>query len=512
MKKWLILVFAIISHCVVSASMIHGSHPENRHPKHSSRPNVILIVADDLGYGETGCYGQKIIRTPNIDRLAKEGMRFTDFYAASPVCAPSRCAMLTGKHTGHAYIRDNVEVGEWESFMGQMPLKENTFTLGSLMQQAGYKTACIGKWGLGGPGSTGVPGKQGFDYFYGYLCQRQSHNHYPEYLWRDEVKVPLGNRSFSAHQKFQGDRDNPEFYKKYQDEYYSQDLISEEASRFITENRDSSFFLYLSYSLPHLALQVPDKYFDLYKGSLKDKPYSGFSGYLPCQYPQTTYAAMIGALDDYVGKILTCIQDAGLDSNTLIVFTSDNGATFEVGGADPSVFSSNGELRAGKGSLYEGGIRVPMIVRWPGSVKAGRVSGLIGASWDFMPTFAALTTISISPKPDGISLLPELLGLKGQKKHEFLYWEYPGRGGAMAVRTANWKGVWKNLIKEPYRRLELYDLKTDIGEKFNIAKNHPAQVKKILEYMSQRTNSEKQEWNIIGSKTIRQLISGKGEN
>jgi len=509
MKKKLVFAAFCISICLISARNVAGFHGGARDPKKGLKPNIILIMADDLGYSETGCYGQKIIQTPNIDRLAREGMRFSDFYAASPVCAPSRCGLMTGKNTGHAYIRDNVEVGEWDSFMGQMPLKEKTFTLGTLMQQAGFKTAFIGKWGLGGPGSPGIPNKQGFGYFYGYLCQRQAHNYYPDYLWRNETKTVLANPSFSAHQKFKVDPASPESYKKYQGEIYSQELITDEASRFIREHRDSSFFLFLSYSLPHLALQVPEKYLDLYKGKLNDQPYSGFSGYLPCQYPRATYAAMISALDDYVGKIVASLQEAGIDSNTLILLTSDNGATFEVGGADPYFFRSNGPLKAGKGSLFEGGIRVPMIARWPGVIKAHKVSGLVCASWDFMATFADLTGIALSPGQDGLSLVPELLGRKGQKKHSFLYWEYPGRGGSMVVRMGDWKGIWKNLIKEPYRRVELYNLKTDTGEQVNVAKDHPEQVRQIMEYMSKRTPSEKQEWNVIGNKTIKQMISGK---
>ncbi len=509
MKKNLVLPSFIITICLVLVGISADPHSGKKDPKAALKPNVILIVADDLGYGEIGCYGQKIIRTPNIDRLALEGMRFTEFYAASPVCAPSLCGLFTGKNTGHAYIRDNVEVGKWDSFMGQMPLKENTYTLATLMQNSGYKTACIGKWGLGGPGSTGMPTKQGFNYFYGYICLRQAHNYYPDYLWRNEVKISIGNPLFSAHQKFKGNPADSVSYNKYKGIVYSQDLISDEASRFIRENRDSSFFLYLSYSLPHLALQVPYKYFDLYKGKLNDKPYSGYSGYLPCQYPHATYAAMVGALDDYVGRIVSTVKEAGIDSNTIILFTSDNGATFEVGGADPYYFQSNGILKAGKGSLYEGGIRVPMIARWPGVIKAGKVSGLICASWDFMSTFADLTGISLSPGRDGISILPELLGNKMEVKHDFLYWEYPGRGGAMAVRMGDWKAIWKNLLTEPYRRVELYNLKTDQGEQFNIAKNHPGQVKQMMECMSKRTPSENQEWNFIGNKTLKKMTPKK---
>ncbi len=512
MKKWLLITCGIFAIYLISVVISTNAQAGWKRTKAASRPNIILIVADDLGYGEAGCYGQKIIKTPHIDRLASEGMRFTDFYAASPVCAPSRCGMLTGRHSGNAYIRDNAEVGEWNSYMGQMPLKDSTFTLGNLMKQAGYTTACIGKWGLGGPGSSGMPLKQGFDYFFGYLCQRQAHNYYPDYLWQNEVKKALNNPPLNPHQKFQGNPTDPASYKKYQGNEYSQDLITEEALRFIAENRDTSFFLYLAYTLPHLALQVPERYLAHYQGKLDDKPYSGQSGYLPSQFPHATYAAMIAALDDYTGQIMASLAEAGLDSNTLILFTSDNGATFDVGGADSYFFNSNGKLRAGKGTLYEGGIRVPLIARWPGYIKPGRVSSLICASWDFMPTFAELSGTNLSHDHDGISLLPEILGIKGQKKHDYLYWEYPGRGGAMAVRMGEWKGVWKNVTSEPYRRVELYNLKSDTGEKFNIAKNHPDKVKLIMECMSKRTMSENPEWNFIGKKFLKNITPGKKPN
>jgi len=463
--------------------------------KQEKRPNVILILADDLGYGDPGVYGQKIIKTPNIDGLAGEGIRFTQYYAGSAVCAPSRCAMLTGEHTGHCYIRDNAEVGAWDSYLGQMPMKENTFTLGMLFHFAGYKTACIGKWGLGGPGSTGIPEKEGFDYFYGYLCQRQAHNHYPSYLWENKQKLMLGNPPFSPHQKIAGDPHSPGSYAGYTGTFYAPELITEAAKRYILAARDSAFFLYLAYTLPHLALQVPPKYLDIYKGKLPDNPYTGNNGYLPQQYPNAAYAAMVSALDDYVGQILRCLKTAGLDSNTVVFFTSDNGAAFGAGGFDPAFFHSNGPFRAGKATLYEGGIRVPMIVRWPGKIKPGLVSDLVCAAWDMMPTFSELTGQQLPLETDGISILPVLLGVKGQKKHLWLYWEHLGNSGWQAVRIDNWKAVRNHLVKDPGRRIELYDLASDTAETKNVAAAHPEIIQKAKEIFWLRTPSENNSWN-----------------
>ncbi len=463
-------------------------------------------MADDLGYGDMGVYGQKIIRTPNIDKLAAGGIRFRQYYAGSPVCAPSRCAMLTGKHTGHCYIRDNEEVGDWDAYLGQLPLKANTFTLGTLFKNAGYTTACIGKWGLGGPDSQGVPKNEGFDYFYGYLCQRQAHNHYPAYLYENGDKKSLGNPDFPAHQKLRGNPVSATSYAGFTGRDYAPALITDAARRFITDHKDSVFFLYLSCTLPHLALQVPDKYLDYYRNVLTGKPYTGDNGYLPQQYPNAAYAAMVAALDDYIGQIMACVQTAGIDSATMILLTSDNGATFCIGGYDPAVFNSNGPFKAGKATLYEGGLRVPMIVRWPGRVKSGTVSDLVCAAWDMMPTFAVLTGQRTSPDMDGISILPEITGTRGQKKHPWLYWEFTGNSGWQAARIDNWKVVRKHLVKEPGRRLELYDLSTDTGETRNIAAKHPEIILKAQEIFWQRTPSENSKWNftpVPGKKRIK---------
>lgn len=481
--------------CLAIAVSTIGQNSIKKPVKTVRKPNVILIVADDLGYSDIGVYGQKIIRTPNLDRLANEGMRFTQYYAGSPVCAPSRCALLTGKHTGNCYIRDNEEVGEWDSYQGQMPLKANTFTIATLFKAAGYKTACIGKWGLGGPGSTGIPENEGFDYFYGYLCQRHAHNHYPEYLWENKEKVLLGNPSFKSHQKIKGDPNLPSSYEAFTGSSYAPELMTEAAKRYIGGNIDSAFFLCLTFTLPHLALQIPAHYLDPYKGRIPDVPYIGSNGYLPQQYPNACYAAMVSALDDYIGQITTCIKETGLDSNTLIIFTSDNGATFNIGGYDPAVFNSNGDFRAGKATLYEGGIRVPMIIRWPGMVKPKAVSDLLCAAWDMMPTFASLTGQKIPADADGITILPEITGNRGQRQHPWLYWEFFGNSGWQAVRINNWKIVRKHMVKDPGRRLELYDLSSDPGETKNIAAQHPDIISQAKEILWKRTKSENMKWN-----------------
>ena len=467
------------------------------HNMTKKRPNFIIILADDLGYGETGCYGQKIIRTPHIDKMAEQGIRFTDFYSGSPVCAPSRCCLLTGLNTGHAQIRDNLEIGEWNDYMGQKPLEPHTITLESMMKQAGYKTACIGKWGLGGPGSTGIPNKQGFDFFFGYLCQRQAHNHYPSYLWYNEKRYITGNPEFSPHQKLGGDPSDSSNYQKYRGISYAEELFIEAAVDYIRKNKDSSFFLVMTYTLPHLALQVPGNYLSAYPELMNDKPYTGQMGYLPCLHPHATYAAMISALDNATGRILEVLASNHLDSNTCVIFTSDNGAPFSLGGADPVFFSSNGNLRGGKGSLYEGGIRVPFIVSWPGQIRAGQVCRDPYALWDIMPSIAQLAHFEPPDSIDGISFAPVLRGAKNNQGHEFLYWEYASSGGSQAIRAGKWKALRKELIKEPLRRFELYDLSADPGEKINVANQHPDIILKMVKYSQKRSPSTTPEWNFL---------------
>lgn len=461
--------------------------------KTTRRPNIIYIMADDLGYGELGCYGQTKIRTPNIDKLATEGMRFTQHYSGSPVCAPSRCVLLTGKHTGHAYIRANDELSErgdvWHdpNLEGQRPLLPGTETIGTILQKHGYVTGAVGKWGLGGPDSTGHPNKQGFDFYYGYLCQREAHNYYPTHLWKNGEKDMLeGNPYFFPHQKLPPDKDpnDPASYAPYKGKTYSQDRMAEEALGFIRRNKDRPFFLYVPFTVPHVSLQVPDDSLKEYEGAFPETPYTGDKGYTPQIKPRAAYAAMITRMDREIGRIMALLKELGLDDNTLVIFTSDNGPTFN-GGTDSKFFQSAGPLRGLKTQLYEGGIRVPMIARWPGKIRPGTETGLISGFWDVLPTFTDLLGIAAPADTDGISFLPTLLGKpQKQKKHAYLYWEYLGK---QAVRMGNWKAYRAGYDKN----IELYNLKEDIAESKNVASEHPEILEKIKNILSScRTKSK----------------------
>jgi arylsulfatase len=454
---------------------------------------VVFILADDLGYGELGCYGQEKIRTPNIDRLAKQGMRFTQHYSGSPVCAPSRCVLLTGLHTGHAYIRDNDEMPErgdvWHDpeLEGQRPLPEGTFTLATLFQDAGYATGAMGKWGLGGPESSGEPNRQGFDHWYGYLCQRVAHNYYPTHLWRDGERDLLeGNAYFYPHQRLpeEVDPNDPASYAAYSGEQYAMDPMAEEALQFVRDHREEPFFLFLPFPVPHAALQVPTDSLLEYEGAFPETPYAGEQGYLPHPAPRAAYAAMVTRMDREIGRLLDLLNELGLEEDTLVLFSSDNGPTFN-GGTDSEFFESAGPLRGLKTQLYEGGIRVPLVARWPGRIPAGSVSEFPSAFWDFLPTFAELTGQSLPVETDGVSLLPSLVGNpRDQEARPYLYWEFQGR---QALRMGKWKayrmagtGEW-----------ELYDLEEDIGESQSLAGAHPEVVAQVGAYMeSARTESE----------------------
>jgi arylsulfatase A len=439
-------------------------------------PNVIFLLADDLGYADLGCYGQRKIKAPNIDKLAAEGMRFTQFYAGSPVCAPSRCVLLTGKHTGHASIRDNGELPT----EGQRPIPSGTFTLGHLLQKVGYKTACIGKWGLGGPGSTGEPNKQGFDYFYGYLCQREAHNYYPDHLWRNTNREMLeGN----------------EGGKQLVGKHYAHDLMADDALNFVRENKARPFFLYLAFTIPHVALQVPQDSLSEYKGKFPETPYEG-TQYLPHPTPRAAYAAMVSRMDRDIGRLMRLLQELKLDENTIVFFTSDNGPTIKIGGADSIFFESAGPFRGLKQDVFEGGIRVPFIARWPGKIKAGVTSEQPCAFWDLLPTLADLTSAPAPKDIDGVSFLPTLLGRPGQKQHEFFYWEYHSQGASQAVRMGDWKAVRLNLQKNSKAPIQLFNLRDDIAERTDVAREHPDIVERVSKIMaSAREPSDNPKWN-----------------
>lgn len=456
------------------------SDPTNTTVTNNKPPNIIYILADDLGYGDLSCYGQQKFATPNIDRLAKEGMLFTQHYSGSTVCAPSRSALMTGQHTGHTYIRGNKEVRP----EGQHPLPDSIQTMAETLQKAGYATGAFGKWGLGYPNSSGDPTKQGFDTFYGYNCQRVGHHYYPHFLRSNLDSIPLEKNKGTATGT------------------YAPILIHEKTLAFIEDHKDQPFFLFVPSIIPHAELAAPEKYMEKYRGKfLPEKQYKGsddpnhphfrngpYQSQTECH---ASFVAMIDLLDEQVGEIMKKVDDLGLAENTLIIFTSDNGPHQE-GGADPDYFDSNGPLKGYKRDLYEGGIRVPMITKWAGKIKAGSVSNHISAFWDVFPTMADVVNISPPKNIDGISFLPELLG-NGDKQpqHEYLYWEFHERGGRIAIRKGDWKGVRYEVLKNPNSPLELYNLKNDIGETTNLSTQHPAIVEEMEAILANvRTPSE----------------------
>ena len=463
------------------------------------KPNIIFILADDLGYGDLGCYGQKLIETPNIDKLAAEGMRFTQHYSGAPVCAPSRCSLLTGKHTGHSYIRGNDEwaergkVRDYRAMLadstleGQRPLPENEITFPELLKTVGYTNGIVGKWGLGAPQTNSTPLHKGFDFFYGYNCQRQAHTYYPVHLYKNDRRVYLNNDTISPDTPLEKGADPYDLksYTKFTLNEYACDPMFQELTEFVNQNKNHPFFMYWATTIPHLPIQAPQRWVDYYVKKFGDeKPYIGDQGYFPHRYPHAGYAAMISYLDEQVGLLITQLKSLGLYDNTLIIFTSDNGPTY-TGGADSPWFRSAGpfknEFGWGKGFTHEGGIRVPMIASWPGKIKKGAVSNHISAFWDVLPTFCELTGIQIPAQMDGISFLPELLGEK-QNAHPYLYWEFPETDGQQAVRLGKWKGIRQD-IKMGNLNLQLFNLETDIQELHDVSTKYPEIVRQMEEIM-----------------------------
>lgn len=438
-------------------------------PQH--KPNIVLIVADDLGWRELGCYGQQKIETPHLDRLAAQGMRFTDFHSGAPVCAPSRCTLLTGLHSGHAVVRDNFEVRPsvfGDEFGGQYPLPAETVTIARWLKKHGYVTAAFGKWGLGGVGTSGDPLNQGFDRFFGYNCQRHAHNLYPRYLVDDRRQYWLeGNVGGLTGAQ------------------YAPQVINQKAIEWVRANRDRPFFLYYATPLPHLALQAPEEEVARYRGRWFETPYSGKS-YLPNPTPRATYAAMVSFMDKEVGWLLHTLDSLGLSENTVVFFTSDNGTTHLKEQVDYEFFESVGPLRGLKGSLYEGGHRVPLIVRWPGKIPAGSVSDLVAANYDIFATICDIVGIALPAHIDGLSFLPTLLGKRrAQTLHDYLYWDFPGYGGQIAVRMGKWKALRTNLRQNPDAPLELYDLQADLSETRNLAELYPNIARRLDRIMFQ---------------------------
>jgi len=449
-----------------TALLLTSSCNKTENKTSTEKPNIIYILADDLGYGDLGCYGQKQIKTPNIDKLASEGIKFTNHYTGSTVCAPSRCALLTGKHTGHSVVRGNKEMKP----EGQMPMPANTKTVAHSLQKAGYTTACIGK-GLGFPGSSSAPLKMGFDYFFGYNCQMKAHHYYPEHLWENEKKI-----------------DYPE-NKDGQHNMYSHDETTKKAFTFIKENKEKPFFLYLAYAIPHAELVLPEKYLNKYKGKFPEKPYPG-AHYGKQEYPHAAYAAMVSHLDSDIGKLQELLKSLNIDKNTILMFCSDNGPHNE-GGNDPYFFNSNGGYRGIKRALYEGGIRTPFITKWPGKINPNSISNHISAFWDIFPTICDIAEVETPKNLDGISFINELLGEK-QKMHNFLYWEFHGyTGDKQAIRKGKWKAL-RLKIKEENTPIELYNLEIDPYETNNIAKTNKVIVEEMkLLFKKTHIKSEK---------------------
>jgi arylsulfatase len=428
------------------------------------KPNIILIIADDLGCFELGCYGQTKIKTPNIDKLAKGGMKFTHFYAGCPVCAPSRCTLMTGKHTGHSTVRNNKEVKP----EGQHPIRAEDVTIAELLKARGYVTGAMGKWGLGMWDSTGSPLKHGFDLFFGYNCQRHAHSHYPTYIWRNDKRIELEDNDGKTGKQ------------------YTQDMFEAEAINFLEANKAKPFFLYLPFIVPHVAVQVPEDSLNEYKGKLGDDPaYDGKKGYLPHPTPHAAYAAMVTRMDRSVGRIVDKVKALGLERDTLIIFTSDNGPTHNVGGADSTFFNSAGKLRGLKGSVYEGGLRVPFIAYWPGTIGPGRADARFYFP-DVLPTLCEISGAKAPDKLDGISFRPTLFG-QGllQLLHDDFYWEFSGYGGQQAVISGEWKAVRQNLVKGVVKT-ELYNLRKDEAEKDDVAAKHPEVVERLEKLLKEQ--------------------------
>jgi arylsulfatase len=448
---------------LLAAACLASAAPAARADEPRRGPNVVFVLADDLGSAELGCYGQTRIRTPHVDQLAKDGLRFTRFYAGNAVCAPSRCALMTGRHMGHAAVRDNRATPP----EGQWPLPADAVTLATLLHQRGYVCAAMGKWGLGMFDTTGSPLRHGFDRFFGYNCQAHAHTHYPTYLYRNAERFTLPGNDGAT-----GDS-------------YAGDLFEREALAFLDEKHDRPFFLYLPFVVPHAAVQVPEDSLAEYRGKLgDDPPYDGKKGYRVHPTPHAAYAAMVTRMDRTVGRIVAKLKERGLTNNTLVIFTSDNGPTHNVGGADSTFFRSAGTLRGLKGSLYEGGIRVPFVASWPGRVPAGGTHDTRLYFPDVLPTLCELAGARVPDGVDGISFVPALRGER-QPAHPFLYWEFPSYRGQQAVIVDDWKAVRQNLVTGR-AVTELYDLAADPNEATDVAAANPAVVARLERLMTEQ--------------------------
>jgi arylsulfatase A len=464
-------------------------------------PNIIYIYADDLGYGELGSYGQTKIKTPNLDRLAKEGIRFTKHYTSTPVCAPARCMLLTGRHGGHSFIRGNYEMGGFpdDKEGGQMPLPDGAVTIAKVLKSAGYTTGAFGKWGLGMSNTTGDPNRQGFDYFYGYLDQKQAHNYYPTHLWDNGKWDKLNNPVIDVHRKLAPGAPDSAF-NYFKGKEYAIDKIADKAQKFISDHRSERFFLYLPMTIPHVSLQVPDDAVKQYIGQFDEKPYYGTKSYASTKYPLSTYAAMITYLDKQVGKIMEQVKQLGLDENTIIMFSSDNGATFN-GGTDAKFFNSVAGLRGLKMDIYEGGIREPFIARWPGKIKPGTTTDFVCVQYDMFATFSEIAGITSPPQSDGISLVPILTGKGKVRPRDYLYFEFSEKSGEIAIRFEKFKAVKSNVKKDKNAAWELYDMESDEKETTDVASKHPEIISKLDAIVKkEHYQATLKEWEFIDPK------------
>ncbi len=459
MKKFCALFSSAVLFCPFA-----GNAQENAS---LSTPNVVYILADDLGIGDLGCYGQQQIKTPNIDHIADNGMKFLWHYSGATVSAPSRCALLTGKHMGHAAIRGNDVVNGSDGLPYETPLPSEETTVANLFKQRGYATACVGKWGLGGPGTIGEPRKHGFDYFYGYLGQAFAHSYYPNFLHENEKKIQLSGKA------------------------YSHDLIIEKALAFIDQHADEPFFLYFTPTIPHADLDIPQEAMKEYEGNFCETPYKG-GGYKAQQNPRAAFAAMVTHLDRSVGMIMNKLKERGIYNNTIVIFTSDNGTHLE-GGHDPHYFDSNGPFRGHKRDLYEGGIRTPFVIQWPGVIPQGVISDHISAFWDFLPTIGELLDVQLPDGIDGLSYLPTLTGQGEQRRHGCIYFEFFEEGGKQSIMTPDgWKLIRLNVSTPGQTYEELYNIYTDPAEIANVRSQYPEIANRLRQLMnSQRTENER---------------------
>ncbi|MCX8238702.1 MAG: arylsulfatase [Akkermansiaceae bacterium] len=447
-------------------------------PVSASKPNVIYILADDLGYGDLGCYGQKVIKTPNLDRMAAEGIRFTQHYSGSTVCAPSRSCLLQGMHTGHTYVRGNGSL--------QMRRDPHDPIFPAALKRVGYHTALIGKSGLGcNTDDAALVLDKGFDYFFGYTSHTAAHFYYPNYLWRNTEKVTYPNNTL------------------HDGDHYSSEVVTGEALNYIEKQKDGPFFLHLALQVPHASLRAKEEWKEKYRPILKEKllpPREKHPHYSYEREPKTTFAAMISYMDHNVGLLMKKLEELGIAENTLVMFASDNGAMRE-GGHKMESFNSSGLLRGGKRDLYEGGVRVPMIAWWPGKIQPGQTTDHPSAFWDISPTVRELSGAETQKDTDGHSLVPTLLGGGDQKKHDYLYWEFFEAGGKRSILKGNWKLILFNTNKDANPRAELYNIGNDLAEKTNLAEKNSGKVAELITLMDQaRTPSENRSFRLKSEK------------